>query len=247
MIRWHHGELFQSMNVARRCLLALSCLTTLTLSPTAAVAASPAPLPSWDRTVFRPTGGVTTTRVSGRAGVVELATTPQADFLVRFRGRERNDDPCQNQAEFFHERALSPRVTTRIPQWKTDWTNRCGRGLSASQNSEREALPAGGAFRQQDGTLRVIAGVRVCMNRKRTRVKGIRVYGASINSAGGVSRDSLYNGEYRRSRCSSWESARMCPNGQVATAAQFNYDRTSLVGIALQCQAVTTVQLATRD
>lgn len=197
--------------------------------------------------MFRPSGDVTTTRVSGRAGVVELAISPEPDFLVRLRGRERNDDPCQNQAEFFYERALSPRVPTRVSKWNTDWTHRCGSGLSASRNSQRDALPAGGGFRQQDGTLRVIAGVRVCMNRKRTRVKGIRVYGASINNAGSVSRDSLYNGEYRRSRCSSWEPARMCPNGQVATAVQFNYDRTSLVGIALQCQAVTTAQLSTRD
>ncbi|MBL4688329.1 MAG: hypothetical protein JKY37_27325 [Nannocystaceae bacterium] len=239
------------MKVVQRCLLALSCVASVMLSPmtpvAAATAPAAAPLPSWDRTVFRPTGAVTTTRVSGRGGFTDIITTPTPDFLFRLRARERSDEPCDNRARFFHERPQSPRVPTRIAHYERRSSRKCASGAWGNANSELSAVVAGGGYRHSDGRVRVMAGVRVCMNRQRTRVKGIKVYGASINNDGDVRRDSAYSDHFSRSNCHTWERARMCPAQQVATGVHFNYSGRSLVGIALECQAVRTVQLATRD
>lgn len=212
-----------------------------------AAAPAPDPLPSWDRTVFRPTGAVTTTLISGRGGVTDIITTPTPDFLYQLRARERGDEPCDNRARFFHERPESPRVPTRIAHYERRSSRKCASGEWGNSGSELRASVAGGGYRHSDGRVRVVAGVRVCMNKQRTRVKGIKVYGASINNDGDVRRDSAYNNQFSRPNCSTWERTRMCPSEQVATGVHFNYSGRSLVGVALECQAVRTVQLATRD
>lgn len=252
VIRSRLSGLLRSMKVAHRCLLALSCIASVAFSPVSAGTASAAapaaePLPSWDRTVFRPTGPVTTTRISGRGGVTDIRTSPTPDFLYRIIGRERSDAPCHNMARFFHERPLSPRNPVRTAHYETVGSARCADGQWGRSPSERIAGVPGGGYRHDDGRIRVAAGVRVCLNNQRSRVKGIKVYGASIDNDGNVRRDSAYNGQFARSNCKRWERTRMCPTDQVATGIQFNYAGESLVGIALQCQAVRTVQLVTRD
>lgn len=248
-IRSEEGELFPSVNVFRACLIAACCLAPIAPS-NVALAASPAALPSWDRTVFRPTGAVRNTLISGKAATPVDASTSAPDFLTSLQGFEHSDRPCQSAAYFNYERALSPRVPTRVADSSKRAQRRCGYSRAGRPSTSRYAAPPSTGRRLQDGTLRVIAGVRVCMNRQRTRVKGIKAYGASIDNDGRVTRDSAYNGSFARPNCARWESPRLCPSQQVATGVQFHYtsgSNASLVGIALQCQAVTTVQLSALD
>lgn len=85
------------------------------------------------------------------------------------------------------------------------------------------------------------------MNSARTRVKGVRLFGANISATGQVTHSSAYDGEFERPNCSgTWETARRCPSDQVATAARFHYSGGALTGIALECQRVEVRTLATR-
>ncbi len=208
-----------------------------------AMAPAADPVPEWDRIVFRPTGTITTTGVSGKAGSVNIARRTRHDFLAAIGLSETKDKPVYMIAALGHERALSPRVPDRV---FNSGQVIVGKKPDSSRSRKFAKVPSALA-RLDNGTMRVIAGVRVCMNKKRTRVKGIKVYGASIDPSGAVTRGSEFNGGFQRPNCTSpWHPRKMCPTNQVATGLEFHTKSGILTGIALQCQRVTTATLVTR-
>lgn len=102
--------------------------------------------------------------------------------------------------------------------------------------------------------LRAIHAVQVCMNGRRDRIKGVRVWGAHVgrNVAGEVEPDRALYGEYARANCSGdWERKVTCPSDQVAVGLTIHGDgydpfgrpvMNEARGISLECSALHPVE-----
>ncbi len=228
------------LSIRTRTALAASLLGLLLGAP--AVAAAPAPAPG-DGTILVPTGDLATTGVSGRAGLFLSGQPGVPAFLSRLVSFEKGDRPCKNDARYWFERPQSPRNPVRETKTPVVATSRC----SASPGSAKTVMVPSAGGRQLDGSVNTAAGVQVCMNAKRTRVKGIRLLGANISATGQVTHSSAYDAEFTRPNCTgTWETARRCASDRVATGVRFHYIGDSLTGIALECQRVEVRTLAVR-
>ncbi len=104
-----------------------------------------------------------------------------------------------------------------------------------------------GALTFQDWTVkadedRFVTAVQVCFNGKedptKKKIKGLRVWGASIDPEGKLLYESKYH-EKQLNNCTEWRNKVSCPDGKVATGARAHFvsDRTGFSGLALWCAA----------
>lgn len=198
------------------------------------------------------TGNVSDTPVSGKSG--KTFTTAGADSATHamygISSKERSDEPCLVTIKKEH-----------VNDSKDDTSqseDRCGsKGATSSEIGVEYG--DGGAH----GTRAFVTGVKVCMNKDRTRVKGFRLRGMKIDEAGrlvalqgGVAGSGTAGGSEQtmhvitepfteRTNCddkNGWMAWAECDSGQVATAATLHFASSaepgSLSGIALRCRAV---------
>lgn len=93
----------------------------------------------------------------------------------------------------------------------------------------------------------VIRGVQLCSNDdpKNHRMKGIRVFAMKFDAVGNPQNGDTVS--FERPNCKKWESAAMCPAGQIATAIRAYFLDDSLTGMALECRLVWSEATAPKD
>ncbi len=91
-----------------------------------------------------------------------------------------------------------------------------------------------------------VEGIQICTNQrkndKKTRLKGVRLFGARVKSDGTVQSGTSQT-EFHRTNCKVWRQKAMCPEGQLAYAATFYEGKkgvftNGIFGVELHCQAV---------
>ena len=84
-----------------------------------------------------------------------------------------------------------------------------------------------------------VRGVKVCTNRKNTRIKGLKIYSARVGDNGTVTKGNPED-EYTQTKCAKWHAAAFCPDGQVAVGVVAHYadDNAGFSGLALKCKAL---------
>ncbi len=113
-------------------------------------------------------------------------------------------------------------------------------------------------FKDTDyGKRSFITGIRVCLNKKGEKVKGIQIKGATISDdgnleeltrerqrakTGSLSRMAPKEPKDQRPNCNTWKKWAQCPLGQIATSAILHYEAgkepRSVTGMALECKKV---------
>lgn len=83
-----------------------------------------------------------------------------------------------------------------------------------------------------------LRGIAVCTNNNNNhRLKGIRIYPASVGTDATVNALGSYE-EFRQTNCSQWHTAVYCPSGQVASGLAVHHSDEEITGIALRCRRV---------
>lgn len=197
-------------------------------------------------------GDATPQRVSGTPNSDRTVTigrlegsTPLA--LKRIEWGERNDHPC-----WFKVTIGDMTQVLRPPASNLDEVDRCA-GRGPTSRSKRELGYGTGA--RYDYTLATtesvyVTGMRVCLNRKRTRIKGIQIEGKRI-AAEGLNTlldledlDGVIN-EPRLSHAtcrSNWRRWSRCGRNEVVVAVDIHFEAgpqpRSATGIAVHCRSV---------
>ncbi len=189
-----------------------------------------------------------TEAISGFAGekfVVGVPDSKKDDYAIYgFTSEERRDNPC-------YVTVLTENVNDSAKKLDTK------KNLCAKKEKSREMKAQ---YRDADHGKRVfVTGVRVCMNNKDTRVKGIKIRGKEIaddanlvalksNSSGvatgGVKKIVTTEPSDHRANCNNnWKKWAQCPDDSIATSAVLHFDAgkepRSLTGIELKCRRVS--------
>jgi hypothetical protein len=93
------------------------------------------------------------------------------------------------------------------------------------------------------GTDTYIRGIQVCTNNSGTRVKGVKLYGATLNRSTGALTNVATPKAFDRPNCNgNWKVAQYCPAGEIATKIRVSYDdryaNREINGLALTCREV---------
>ena len=188
-----------------------------------------------------------TETISGFAGekfVVGVPNSKKDDYAIYgFTSEERRDHPC-------YVTILTENVNDSAKKLDTK-KNLCGK-----KEKSREMKVQ---YRDADYGKRVfITGVRVCMNNKDTRVKGIKIRGKEIaNDAslvalkssssgvatGGIKKIVTTEPSEDRPNCNNnWKKWAQCDTDSIATSAILHFEAgktpRSLTGIELKCRRV---------
>ncbi|MDQ3564479.1 MAG: hypothetical protein M3436_10170 [Pseudomonadota bacterium] len=204
------------------------------------------------------TGNTTETGVSGIKGSVFV--TGDADStthaLYGISSKERSDEPCLVTALKEHINDSSKDTTPHA--------DLCG--PKGSTSSEIKAAFGDSHFQ---GKRVFLTGVQVCMNNDKTRVKGFKIRGKKITDdgelvdlerkertpgqAGGSDQGLGIGTEQKDDRWNcdqkeGWMDWAECPVNSLATAAVLHFqagaDPRSLTGIALKCQSIEDMGVA---
>lgn len=197
-------------------------------------------------------GDATTQRVSGTPNSDRVSTIGRPEgssplALKRIEWGERNDHPC-----WFKVTIGDMTQVPRPPASALDEVDRC----AASGPTKRSTREVGyGTGFKYDYTLATtesvyVTGMRVCLNRKRTRIKGIQIEGKRV-AAQGLNTlldledlDGVINEPLRaHPNCkSNWRRWSRCGRNEVVVAVDVHFEAgplpRSATGIAVQCRSV---------
>lgn len=179
----------------------------------------------WDRTesAYQPVSGTPNPKV------LTALITNETLGVRAIAIQEKGDAPCRITV---HTIGL-PGSTAR-PDRATANTYQPG---SVCDGNEQEA-------RVKDNE--VITAIQVCTNGKKTeqsRIKGLRVWGATVSSTGTLSISGTGRGDdLERLNCSDWSTRSSCPPGQIVTGLRGHATGVSFSGIAIQCSPVKTTK-----
>jgi hypothetical protein len=183
------------------------------------------------------------------SAMVDLYHLDDAEFLTQFSGyrnavvrkggeedykalyglelAEEGDGPCYLKAKSRHLNNYSTASYTYD-------ANGC-----SENDSSRETV-------EFTGTDTYIRGIQVCMNSDGERIKGVKIFGATLNRSTGALTNVATPKEFDRPNCNTWKVAQYCPPGEVATQVRisyvdFAYYTDEINGLALVCRAVEPV------
>ncbi|GAB5534518.1 MAG: hypothetical protein Rubg2KO_07670 [Rubricoccaceae bacterium] len=215
-------------------------LALLAAPPTASDTLGVSPSPA--RAVKVTTGSAHTLSVSGTSGTVTTRMPGNDAILLGMDIDESGDAPCEVELYWWRENGDS------APQgiFETTFTL-CGTPFNAS------GLVAVGHdsgslqyryFSAPEYVYYAAHGVRTCHNRAGTRVKGVRLFGSTINQDNDreVRRDPALKRDFERTNCNTWQTVRKCPAGEVVVGIDIHTSGTSITGLAPKCATVSVVQ-----
>ncbi len=197
-------------------------------------------------------GEATTERVSGTRNSDRVATIGRPDAttplaLKRVEWGERNDHPCWFKVTLTDmNRVLGP------PSSGLDEVDRCAGNGPTSRSLKKVGYGTGASYDYTRVTTEsaYITGVRVCLNRKRTRIKGIQIEGKRVVSEGLNTLGELEDlpeviNDPRASQpnCKgNWRRWSRCGRNEVAVAMDVHFEAgpqpRSGTGIGLRCRSV---------
>lgn len=161
-------------------------------------------------------GGTTTTARAGNAGGQStVEKVPQNSFLYAINGYEKGDKPCRFNLDGWTG-PLPVRVSESfgLCQTTSSWKK------AELNKSQRQA----------------VTGLKVCLNKAGTRVKGVKLYSGSPNAQGAFSSSSA-SATYSRSNCKTWSNKVSCPVGKAAVGVKFFHDGDAVSGMSLVCSS----------
>ena len=148
---------------------------------------------------------------------------------------EVSDKPCALTVR-------SKSLSTGSAPGSSQRMNICGRGfiLPANPYINGAANDADAKAVVFDGNPRhYLRGIAACTNNDNNhRVKGIRIFPASVALDGTVNALSSNESE-NRPNCSIWRQAVFCPNGQIASGVEVRHTDEEITGLGLRCRRVT--------
>ncbi|MEM0961351.1 MAG: hypothetical protein AAGK21_02265 [Bacteroidota bacterium] len=170
------------------------------------------------------------TNISGAGGHTVITKQPgNGAFLVGLESEEQDDAPCGWRFLWYRDNdtdTVQGYFTTRggdcdrTVQWNDDW------GTRYHQNATIDYIES-----PSSDDVRAVKSIQVCLNRDDDRIKGVRVWGAHIDTAGRVSSDDNLYGAFERTNCHDWSTERTCPSGEVAVGVNLEFgDASSLLG-----------------
>lgn len=133
--------------------------------------------------------------------------------MWKIEGREKSDNP----ALIAWDRHLNNFDTKKYVQ--NSW--------ASSANSPKTI-----GFDDSDTYIR---GVAVCLNKSKTKLKGVKIWGAKVNRNNGVLNTISTPKKWERTNCKHWGEAKYCPGGKIATGPS---GAGRAIGIALECRKV---------
>jgi hypothetical protein len=108
--------------------------------------------------------------------------------------------------------------------------------------TDSNGIPTGDPHRVAGSSTYLAAhGLRACLNRRGDRVKGVRLFGSTVNQdgAGEARRDVGLKRDFERTNCNEWKVARRCPEGEVMVGVDIHHTDTEIHGLAPKCASVT--------
>lgn len=201
-----------------------------------------APSPPTESSVVITTGTPHTLSVSGLGGGDAVTKQPAGGaLLLGVRLDERRDRPCE--LRFYWWRNNNDNRPQGIFETELDICDghaNSANGFAAVGVPEWRSRTEPGDFTMGSGTFVAAHGLRVCLNRGGDRVKGIRLFGSTINqdNSGDVRRDPALKREFERVNCNEWKPARRCDAGEVIVGVVVHHDGDEIHGLAPKCAAV---------
>ncbi len=188
-----------------------------------------------------------TANLSGFAGekfVVGVPNSQKDDYAIYgFTSEERRDNPC-------YVTILTENINDSGKKLDTK-KNLCGRKEKSREMKVK--------YSDSDhGKRAFVSGVKVCMNNKDTRVKGLKIRGKAIDSSGelvalqssisgistgGIRKIVSTEPSDKRPNCNkNWKKWAQCDGNSIATSAILHFDAgktpRALTGIELNCRSV---------
>lgn len=196
------------------------------------------------------TAGRSDTRLSGFSGTPVRVGPPTESnrALQSINVGEVRDHPCVLYVNSYDVREPLVEPPGSV-LWRYDESNKCGQTENAL-DIEVDAFPTDD-FRQaheNDLDIVFISGLRVCMNKAGTRIKGLDLEGRRLlvqDSGIAIEDVPLDIDEKKRSlrNCETWKRWARCLDGHIATALNVQYeagaDPRSITGIGLECRRIT--------
>ena len=197
-------------------------------------------------------GEATTERVSGTRNSDRVATIGRPDAttplaLRRVEWGERNDHPC-----WFKVTLTDMNGVVAPPSSALDEVDRCAGNGPTSRSMKKVGYGTGASsdYTRVTSEPVYITGMRVCLNRKRTRIKGIQVEGKRAVSEGLNTlreledlRGVINDPRALQPNCKgNWRRWSRCGRNEVAVAVDVHFEAgpqpRSGTGIALRCRSV---------
>ena len=160
------------------------------------------------------------TAVSGSKGKTHAAMSDVAnEGVAGFTWVERGDKPCQITTEYsFH-------FTSGMADRDHAFKEHACSGTGKSTHYIKLAKPE----------TEWVHAVQVCLNKKGTRLKGIRIWPTSFTGSGKMTRLTKSR-EKKLTNCNQWKTKVQCSSGQFARGVQVHYTEDhGYKGIALKC------------
>ena len=174
-----------------------------------------------------PTGEPTLTSVSGSKGKTHATMSSASNKgIAGFSWVERGDKACQISARYsFH-------FTSGIADGEHEFKEHGCSGVGKSSHFIEVAKPE----------TEWVHAVQVCLNKKGTRLKGIRLWPTNFTKGGTMTRSSKSR-EKKLANCNQWKKKVQCSSGQVARGVQVHYtEDNGYKGIALKCSKIEYFQ-----
>ena len=193
--------------------------------------------------------------VSGEVGGQTATRMPGDDAILwGVDLDEQGDKPCDLTLHWWRENG-SPSVRQG---WFTTHFSVCGTryetgGTAAVGHDGDINVPiAEGSASPTLGDAWVAAhGLRTCLNRRDDRIKGIRVFGSTLDQDGAqeVRRAPSLKRDFERANCHEWQATRKCPAGEVLVGVDIHHSGGAIHGLTPKCAAVSfsTRQVVDRD
>lgn len=194
-------------------------------------------------------GKVSGVRNSDRVVTIGPVDAQDEFALQEVSWGERSDEPC-----WFEVRTTDLTSTTSSTDTPNNAVSRCGQ-FGPTERSKRSVMYGGGRYDYTAATTQpvYITGLRVCMNKRRTRIKGIQIEGKQPNpdyeSLTILTELDEIDGVINRPRkwqanCSDhWGRWSRCGRNQVAVALDIHFEGglqpRSATGIAVQCRTLS--------
>lgn len=168
---------------------------------------------------------VNTTAVSGFSGSAVTVNLESPLALTGIGTRENGDKPCQVTYSFRN-------LNSGSGQAGRDTNLTC---VSGNSSSRKDAILGDNFY---------VYSVQVCTtnvnNTARSRVKGIRIWGARVNPDNSNVRRTQTQQSFERTNCPNdgWRNRVRCPKNKVAVGLELHEGERGLSGVALICANV---------
>lgn len=196
------------------------------------------------------TGTPHTLSVSGLAGNTVTTRMPGNDAILwGLHLDEKGDVPCDLELFWWRQNTRSDLTQGLFKtRFRTCGDATSSNGWAAIGHTESmiwldsDGVPTGDPH-EVDGapdTFLAAHGLRACLNRRGDRIKGVRLFGSTVNQdgEGEARRDPALQSEFERTNCNEWKPMRRCPVGEVMVGVDIHTTGDEIHGLAPKCASV---------